>query len=126
MSVLALLQETTAEAPPSSAITIVGTAVGIAVAWTFFALCWSSVAKKTGEEEHAWWAWIPILQQALVLKIARRPLWWLALMLIPVAQAIVWLVACVGAARTRGKGIFTGALAAFLPVIGLPMMAMGD
>src|ERR1700722_7624714 len=126
MSVFAILQETAVDAEPSSSITTIGTVIGITLAWIFFAACWSAIAKKSGEEDHAWWAWIPVLQQVLVLRIARRPTWWLLLMLIPVVDVFVGLVACIGAARARRKGIFTGALAAFVPVLGLPMMAIGD
>lgn len=43
------------------------------------------LAKKT-KEEPAWFAWVPILNAVLALKIARKPYWWLLLFLIPIVN----------------------------------------
>jgi hypothetical protein len=38
-----------------------------------------------------WLAWIPIVNLVLYIKIAQKPIWWIALLLIPIAN-IVFLV----------------------------------
>ncbi len=48
--------------------------LGIAV-YVYTAYCLSAIAKKTGTPNE-WWAWIPVLNILLMLKIARLPLWW--------------------------------------------------
>lgn len=48
--------------------------LGIAV-YIYTAYCLSAIAKKTGTPNE-WWAWIPVLNILLMLKVARLPLWW--------------------------------------------------
>jgi hypothetical protein len=100
--------------------------VGGLIAYVFFAACWKVIAKKSGEADKAWWAWVPILNLLLALKVAGKPGWWFLLMLVPVVNFFTWIVVCMGAAGARGKGGGVGIIAALIPVIGLPLLAMGE
>jgi hypothetical protein len=118
------LQETAVEA--SQGTSIAGGLIGAGIAYVFFAVCWMMIAKKTQHADLAWWAWVPVLNVLLVFKIANKPTWWIFLMLVPIVNFFAWLFACLSAAQVRGKGAFTGILASIIPVVGLPMMAIGD
>jgi hypothetical protein len=122
---LVALQDTAADAG-GAGTNLVGTLLGGAIAWVFFSTCWMIIAKKTSEADRAWWAWVPVLQILLILKLGGKPAWWLLLLFVPVVNFFVLLLACIGAARLRGKGLVTGILATVFPIVGLPLMAAGD
>lgn len=68
--------------------------LGIAI-YVYTAYCLSVIAKKTGTPNE-WWAWIPVLNLLLMLKIARLPLWWalgFLLAFIPVVNLLVLALA---------------------------------
>lgn len=115
-----------AEAASSSSGSPVFSIVLAVVSYAFYALCWSTIAKKSGHADKAFWAWIPLLNILLPLKVANRSLVWLILLLIPVVNIFAWLMICIGTARARNRGVISGALAAFIPVVGLPLLALGD
>ena len=56
--------------------------VVFAVFYIYLALAFQTIAKKTNTE-NAWWAWVPILQHLLMLNIAKKPVWWIILLLHP-------------------------------------------
>ena len=58
--------------------------IAIAV-YVYFALALQTIAKKTNTE-NAWWGWVPILQIILMLNIAKKPIWWIILLLIPIVN----------------------------------------
>jgi len=113
-------------AAETSGTTMVAGALALVIAYAFFALCWGTIAKKARYQEIAWWAWVPVLNCLLALKIANRPTWWLLLFAIPGINFFAWLIVCMDAAKARGKGSGVGILSALFPVIGLPVMAMGE
>jgi hypothetical protein len=96
------------------------------VGYVFYSLCWSIIARKAGHADKAFWAWIPVLNFILPLKVANKSLLWLVLLLVPVVNIVAWLLICVGTAKARNRGVLSGALAAFVPVIGLPLLAVGE
>jgi hypothetical protein len=64
------------------------------IMYVYFAICLMKIAKKTNTD-NAWLAWIPIANLVLMIKIAQKPMWWLALfllMFIPVVGAIAMMV----------------------------------
>ncbi|MCL5438949.1 MAG: DUF5684 domain-containing protein [Patescibacteria group bacterium] len=55
--------------------------VVILAAYIYLAICLMTISNKT-KLGTGWWAWIPILNYALMLKIAKKPMWWIILLLI--------------------------------------------
>lgn len=86
----------------------------IAIAcYVYTAICLMKIAKKTSTE-NAWLAWIPIANLVLMLQIARRPIWWIVLAIIPfvnlvwiVLGVIVWMDICERLGKDRWLGILS-------------------
>lgn len=81
------------------------------ICYVYSAICLMKIAKKTNTE-NAWFAWIPILNVVLMLQIAKRPMWWLVLAIIPfvnlawiVLGVIVWMDICERLGKDRMLGL---------------------
>jgi len=75
------------------------------------------IAKKTNTE-NAWFAWIPILNFYLMLKIAGQPGWWLLLFLIPLVNVIIAIVIWIKIAEAVNKPSWWGILM-LVPIVNL-------
>lgn len=95
--------------------------------YAFTAICFMKIAEKTNTE-NGWWAWIPILNILLMLAIARKPMWWILLMLIPLVNFVIIILVFVGICQARGKsGLLTiGMLIPIVNLIVLGYLAFGD
>ena len=82
--------------------------VGVAV-YVYMALAVQTIARKTNTKND-WLAWIPIANIILLLEIARKPLWWLLLLVIPLVNLVISIVVWVGVAEARGKPSWWGLL----------------
>jgi hypothetical protein len=92
--------------------------IGIALllaAYVYIALALMAIARKT-TTAYALWAWIPIMNVVLMLRIARKPVWWIVLLLIPVVNIVIAALIWVGIAQARQKSGWWGALA-IMPVV---------
>jgi len=58
--------------------------------YVYFAYCLMKIAHKTNTP-NAWLAWIPIGNVVLMLQIAKKPVWWIILMIIPFVN-LVWII----------------------------------
>ena len=67
------------------------------------------IAKKA-QVENAWFAWIPILNIILMLNIAKKPLWWLILFFIPIANIVFMVLVWMEISRTLKKPEWLGIL----------------
>ena len=85
--------------------------------YVFICYCLKTVADKTGTRD-SWLAWIPIINWVLVLRIARRPLWWILLMLIPILNIVIGVILAMTICERRGKPAWLGLLM-LLPLINL-------
>lgn len=85
--------------------------------YAYMAICLMKIAQKTNTE-NTWWAWVPVLNVFLMLNIARKPLWWFILFLLPFVNFIILILVWVGICQARGK---SGALVIglLLPVVNL-------
>lgn len=85
-------------------------------AYLFFGFCFMKIAQKTGTE-NGWWAFIPILNILLMLNIARKPLWWILLFLVPFVNIVIAIIVWIEICKARGKNpwILLGFL---VPIIG--------
>jgi hypothetical protein len=92
----------------------------IAVFYIYAAVCVMKIAEKTNTPD-AWWAWVPILNVVLLIKIAGKPLWWILLLIIPLVNLIililVWIAVC--EARQKSPALVIGLL---LPVVNLVVL----
>jgi len=61
--------------------------VFVIAVYVYFAFCLMKMAQKTNTE-NAWMAWIPIANLVLMIQIARKPMWWLALFLLPIIPVV--------------------------------------
>ncbi len=82
--------------------------IGAAV-YIYMALALQTIARKTNTKND-WLAWIPIANIILLLEIARKPLWWLLLLVIPLVNVVISIVVWVGVAEARGKPSWWGLL----------------
>jgi magnesium-transporting ATPase (P-type) len=86
-------------------------------AYVYFSLALKTIAQKTNTE-NAWWAWVPILQIILTLNIAKKPVWWIILMFIPLVNIVIAIIVWMAIAEARQKPSWWGILL-IVPVIGI-------
>jgi Family of unknown function (DUF5684) len=85
------------------------------VAYVYHALALQTIATKTNTE-NPWFAWIPILNIILMLNIARKPIWWIILCLIPLVNIVIIILVWMGIAEARNKPNWWGILV-IVPVV---------
>ncbi|MEX2405717.1 MAG: DUF5684 domain-containing protein [Actinomycetota bacterium] len=97
--------------------------VWLVVAVFVFASFWR-VFTKAGQP--GWATLIPIYNIIVLLKIVGRPVWWIFLLLVPIANIIVLFVVYIDLAKSFGKSAGFGVGLALLGIIFLPILAWGD
>ena len=105
---------------PASPAMAAGTAVffllvGLA-AYVYTALAVKTIAEKTNTE-NPWLAWIPIANLILLLNIARKPIWWIVLCLVPLVNIIIFVMVWMAVAEARSKPSWVGVLM-IVPFVG--------
>ncbi len=73
---------------------------------------WWKMFEKAGEP--GWAAIIPIFNIIVLLKIAGRPVWWVVLYLVPIANIIVAIVVAIDIAKAFGQSAVFGFFLNFL------------
>jgi hypothetical protein len=98
----------------------------ILIFWLFFlamyvytALALSTIAQKTNTE-NGWLAWIPIANVFLMCNIAKKPVWWIILCLIPLVNIVIFILLWMGIAEARNKPSWWGIMV-IVPVMNLIM-----
>lgn len=86
-------------------------------AYIYMALCLQVIAKKT-DTKNGWMAWIPIANIFLMINIARKPLWWFLLILIPLVNIVIAVILWMEIAKRRGKPNWVGILI-IVPFVGI-------
>ena len=86
-------------------------------AYVYLALALSTIAKKTNTE-NSWLAWIPIVNIVLMLNIAKKPIWWIILFIIPFVGLVMGVIVWMAIAEARGKPNWWGILL-IVPLVGL-------
>jgi hypothetical protein len=89
-------------------------AIGI---YVYFALALQTIAKKTNTPDD-WWAWVPILNAILMLNIAKKPVWWIILFLVPFVNLVIIIITFMAIAEARNKPSWWGILM-IVPVVSL-------
>lgn len=90
--------------------------------YVFFAYCLYRIAEKCGERERAWWAWVPIAQVLLMLRLADFPWWGIFLLLVPIVNIAFGIYIWIKIARRLGRSALWGALM-FVP--GVDLIVLG-
>src|SRR5512135_692616 len=72
------------------------------------------MAERT-KEEPKWFAIVPVLNVVLFLKLAKRPMWWLILFLLPLVNIVVLIVATMAICQRFGINKWWGLLAVISP-----------
>jgi magnesium-transporting ATPase (P-type) len=85
--------------------------------YVYVALALMTIAKKTNTP-NAWLAWIPIVNIILMLNVAKKPLWWFILCLIPLVNIVIFIIVWMAIAEARGKPNWWGILM-IVPVVNL-------
>jgi len=85
--------------------------------YIYLAVCLQVLAKKTGTE-NGWMAWIPIADIFLMINIAKKPLWWFILLLIPIVNIVIGIILWMAIAERRGKENWIGILL-IVPIVGI-------
>ncbi|HUS47414.1 MAG TPA: DUF5684 domain-containing protein [Phycisphaerae bacterium] len=88
----------------------------IAGAWKMFA--------KAGKP--GWAAIVPIYNFVVILEIVGKPVWWVVLTFIPVANLIISIIVMIELAKVFGKGAGFGIGLAFLGFIFIPILGFGS
>ena len=77
--------------------------------YVYMALALQTIATKTGTAND-WLAWIPIANLFLMLSVAKKPMWWFILFLIPLVGAVMAIIVWMAIAEARGKPNWWGIL----------------
>jgi magnesium-transporting ATPase (P-type) len=85
--------------------------------YVYVALALQTIAQKTNTE-NGWLAWIPIANIILMLNIARKPIWWIVLFLIPLVGLVMYVIVWMGIAEARNKPSWWGVMV-IVPVMNL-------
>ncbi len=88
----------------------------ILVAYLYFAYAQFKIAQKTGQSQNAWWAFIPILNTLLLVKMANRPWYWFLFCLVPLVNIIILAVMWIDVAKLCSQPLVWGFLT-ILPFI---------
>ncbi len=97
--------------------------VWLAIVLLMVAALWK-IFQKAGEP--GWAAIVPIYNLVVLLKIAGKPAWWVLLMLIPIVNFVIAIIAILAVAKNFGKGAGFAMGLLFLAPIFYPMLAWGD
>lgn len=102
--------------PPAVAgsIFMIALVCGAAV-YIYMALALQTIAVKTNTA-NPWLAWVPIANAILMLQIAKKPLWWIILFVIPIVNIVIVIMVWMGVAEARQKPNWWGILA-IVPVV---------
>ena len=88
------------------------------------ALMWWKVFTKAGEP--GWASIVPIYNLIVLIKIADRPIWWIVMFLIPIAQLIAAIFISIDIAKKFGKDVGFAVGLILLPVVFYPILGFGS
>lgn len=97
--------------------------LGVAlIFYIYFAIVLQAIARKTGTA-NGWWAWIPILQIVLSLNIARKPMWWIILCLVPFLNWVMLVLVWMEIAKVRNRPSWWGILL-LVPIVNFVILGI--
>lgn len=105
------------DTPPDHIASLSFYIIVVLAVYAYVAFSVQIIARKT-ETPNDWFAWIPIANLFLLLAIAKKPLWWFFLMLIPFVNVVIFIIVWMRIAENVGKPSWW-ALLTLLPLVGL-------
>jgi hypothetical protein len=91
----------------------------------FSIICQWRVFVKAGKP--GWAAIIPIYNTIVLLQIAKKPVWWILLLLLPIVNIIIGIMAILSFGKSFGKsGVFSFFLLLLLSPIGYAILAFDN
>ena len=81
----------------------------VVAAYVYISLALQTIADKTNTA-NSWLAWIPIANVFLMLSVAKKPMWWFILFLIPLVSLVMLVLVWMPIAEARGKPNWWGVL----------------
>ena len=96
---------------------------GLAFAVLMIVSFWK-IFTKAGKP--GWASIVPIYNLIVMLEIVAKPLWWIVLFFIPLANFIAWILLSIAVAEKFGKSTGFGLGLAFLSFIFFPILAFSD
>ncbi|WP_428263817.1 DUF5684 domain-containing protein [Haliangium sp.] len=102
---------------------IIGLIVQLAICVFLIASIWKVFAKAG---KPGWAAIVPIYNLVVMLEIAGKPIWWIVLFFIPIANIIVAILIAIGIAERFGKSTGFGIGLALLGIIFYPILGFGS
>ena len=99
------------------------TIIGLAIIVFVIAGVWK-MFEKAGQP--GWAAIIPIYNIIVMLQVAKKPVWWVLLYFIPIANIIVAVLVALSLAENFGKSAGFGIGILFLSFIFLPILGFGS
>jgi hypothetical protein len=94
----------------------------IAIALLIIAGYWALFRKA---KQHGWAAIIPLYNIFVLLRVVKRPAWWVILYIIPVVDIVFHIIVMHDLAKSFGKGIGYTMFLIFLPFFVLPVLGFG-
>lgn len=79
------------------------------VCYLYMAFALQTIATKTSTPD-GWLAWIPIANIILMLNIAKKPMWWIILFLVPLVNIVMAVIVWMAIAEARQKPNWWGIL----------------
>ena len=73
-----------------------------------------------------WASIIPIYNMIVMLQIAGKPIWWIILLFLPIANIVVSLLVGIAIAENFGKGAGFGVGLALVGIVFFPILAFGN
>ncbi len=109
----------------SAAVTFGGTFLLIwLVILIFYVYVMWRIFEKAGQP--GWASLIPIYNTYIMIKIAKRPGWWLLLLFIPLINIVIGIIIILDFAKAFGKGSGFALGLLFLGFIFFPILAFDD
>ena len=83
--------------------------VFVLAVYAYMAYALMVIARRTNTL-NGWFAWVPILNIILMLQIAKKPIWWIILALIPFVNIVIMVIVWMKIAEAVGKPNWWGIL----------------
>ena len=105
--------------PPTAILGVMFLVFGVFMlaVYIYTSLALQTIATKTNTD-NAWLAWIPIANIILMLNVAKKPIWWILLCLIPLVNLVIFIIVWMAIAEARNKPSWWGIML-IVPVVGI-------
>ena len=102
---------------------ILANLIALAIFVAIIVAMWK-IFTKAGQP--GWACLIPIYNIIVLLQIVGKPVWWIILFIIPIANFIVAILIYIELAKVFGKSAGFGIGLLFLPFVFFPILGFGD